>query len=393
MLYRRMLVVGAAWSAFGLASTAAIGCGPSGGEAPVFVGLEDQHGFVGTEIFFEVRASDAELSTLTFDMSSGAPSAATASLVAAGNGAGSSALFRWTPNANDIGVWIFDFEVSDGVHRTVESIAIEVNSIEGGAPVFRQPLGAGTTLDLTQSSCLTLSVLVEDPDSTNVQITQDSPVISGATLSETEDGTVWEWCPSSEQISSGDSFVLALAADDGEHLTVKHFVIVLRNVPLLDAVDLGGFSLHQAGATCSFQLPEPLEIERGNTVVIARDATRGEFESFWQTTLPLGTVFINAADACPRINGDESFVLNDSGGGVVDGPTPLMLDHENLQRVDGTTPPGSFSSWTFNSDDDGLTTPGKSPGTPLANAVYISEISDAPGTGTFVFEFVEIAAD
>lgn len=387
MLYRRMLVLAA------FASATSIGCGPSGGEAPAFLGLEDQHGFVGTEIFFEVRATDAELSTLSFDMTSAAPTAGSASLVAAGNGNRTSALFRWTPTANDIGVWIFDFHVSDGVHDTVESIAIEVSSIDGGAPVFRQPLGAGTTLDLSEASCLTLQVLVEDPDSTDVQITQDNPIIDGARLNETEEGHVWEWCPSSEQIASGDSFVLALAADDGEHLTTKHFVIVLRNGPVVAPVDLGGFTLHQAGAACSFQLPEPLEIGRGSTVVIARDATRAEFEAFWETTLPTGTVFINSADACPRINGDESFVLNDSSGLVADGPTPVMLDHENLQRVDGTTPPGEFSSWTFQSDDVSSSTPGKSPGTPLANAVYISEISDAPGSGNFVFEFVEIAVD
>jgi hypothetical protein len=384
MLSRRLL--------FALALTGAA-CGPTGGEPPAFLGLEDQEGFVGSEIFFEVRATDAELTTLAFSMASTAPTSTSASLIAAGNGNnGNSALFRWTPTADDVGVWIFDFIVSDGVNETVESIAIEVRSIEGGAPVFRQPLGAGTTLDLTEASCLSLAITVEDPDSVDVQVTQDAPMIEGATLTQAEAGHLWEWCPSQAQIDSGDSFVLALAADDGEHLTLKHFVIVLRNGPVIEPVDLGGFTLHQAGAACSFELPAPLEVGRGDTLIIARDSTRATFQTFWGVTLPASTVFINAADACPRINGDESFVLNDSAGQVVDGPTPIIFEGENMQRVKGSLPAGEIGSWTFDSTGT-VFSPGTAPTDPESDAIFISEISDALGSNNFVFEFVEIAVD
>ena len=388
MLYRRLLSV---LAAAGLGT--ALGCGPTGGEAPEFVGLEDQVGFVGSEIFFEIRATDSEVATLTFEVESTAPTAGRASLVPAGNGNGGSALFRWTPEADDIGIWIFDFVVSDGVNRTVESIAIEVQSIEGGAPVFRQPLGAGTTLDLTSTECLNLQVMVEDPDSVDVQITQEEPIIDGSSLEETEEGLRWTWCPSSEQVASGDSFVLSLAADDGEHLTVKHFVIVLRNVPVVAPVDLGGFAIHQAGSTCVFELPAPLEIDHGTTIIVARDTTRAAFETFWGTTLPASTIFISSGDVCPLINGDESFTLTDSAANVVDGPTPLIFEHENMQRIKGALAGGDVSSWTFSADDDGSASPGVGPSDPNANIVYLSEISDAAGTGNFVFEFVEIAVD
>lgn len=359
----------------------------------MFVGLEDQVGFVGTEMFFEVRATDAELSTLTFQMVSTAPTASKATFLPAGNGNGGSALFRWTPEADDIGIWIIDFIVSDGVNETVESIAVDIRSIEGGAPVFRSPLGAGTTLDLTGADCLTVPVTVEDPDSADVAITLEDPVIPGSELLETETGLVFEWCPNKDQIDSGDSFVLILSADDGEHVVLKHFVIVLRNTTGGASVDLGGFSLHQAGSACVFELPAPLEMEHGATVIVARDATRGEFETFWGVTLPPETVFINSGDSCPRINGDESFILNDSGANVIDGPTPLIFEHENMQRVAGTAPGGEIASWSFDVDDSGAATPGAGPGNATANAVYISEISDAPGSGSFVFEFVEIAVD
>lgn len=385
MLYRQLSAA--------LAVCAAVGCGPTGGEGPAFVGLEDQVGFVGTEMFFEVRATDPELSALTFAMLSTAPTASGATLVPAGNGNGSSALFRWTPEADDIGIWIFDFVASDGVNETTESIAIEVRSIDGGAPVFRQPLGAGTTLDLTSTDCLSLSITVEDPDSADVQITQEAPVIDGASLSDTPEGLVWDWCPSSEQIASGDSFVLSLAADDGEHLTMKHFVIVLRNVPVVAPLDLGGFTVHQAGSTCAFELPAPLEIDHGTTVIIARDATRAEFETFWGVELPASSVFINSGDTCPLLNGDESFTLTDSSGTVADGPTPLIFEHENMRRLKGALPGGEVASWNFGDVDVVGANPGVSPADPDANIVYLSEISDVRGTGNFVFEFVEIAVD
>ena len=46
-------------------------------------------------------------------------------------------------------------------------------------PVFREPLGSGTTLDLSQSNCIELDILVEDPDSPNVDISLEEPLEDG----------------------------------------------------------------------------------------------------------------------------------------------------------------------------------------------------------------------
>lgn len=384
-MQRRQLVV------FAIAATASLGaCGPTGGSAPSFIGLDDQVAFVGEELFFEVRASDPELSSLRFEIESAAPGLVGATLEPAGNG--TSALFRWTPAAQDVGEWVFDFIVTDGTSRTVESILIEVRATEGDAPVFRQPLGAGTTLDLTESACLNLVVTIEDTDSTNVVVAEEEPKILGAVLTEGETRWTWDWCPSEEQIASGDSFVLTLSADDGEHKTLKHFLIVLRNTDVTNAVDLGGFIINQAGAGCQLALPEPLEVSRGGSVIIARDSTKGAFEAFWGVTLPPETVFINSQDNCPRINGDESYVLRDSAGASVDGPTPVMGEHENLRRIKASLAAGDAASWTIASDSPANADPGVTPADNL-EAIYISEISDADGSGNFVFEFIELGVD
>lgn len=365
-------------------------CGSTGGDPPGFVSLEDQHGVVGEEMFFEIRASDPELGALTFGFEGSAPTSGSAQLLPAGNG--TSALFRWTPAAADVGIWVFDFEVSDGVNKTVETIAVTIDSAAGDAPVFRQPLGAGTTLDLTSADCLNLDIQVDDPDSSAVEITQEVPLIAGATLEEAAGGgMVWQWCPNKDQISSGDSFVLVLAADDGEHQTIKRYLIVLRDRSLSAPVDLGGFVLHQAGATCAFEFPDSFEIESGSTVVIARDASRAAFEEFWGVTMPASTVFISSGDTCPRINGDESFFVADSDGNVIDGPTPIMFEHENFERIDGALPGTELSSWDIFTDT--LPTPGFAAHDETADRLFISEFSDAPGTGSFVFEFVELAVD
>lgn len=374
-----------------LAALLLCGCGSTGGDPPAFVSLEDQHGVVGSEMLFEVRASDPELGALKFDFQGGAPTSSSAQLLPAGNG--TSAFFRWTPAAADVGIWVFDFEVSDGVNKTVESIAVTIDSAAGDAPVFRQPLGAGTTLDLTSTDCLNLDIQIDDPDSPAVEVTQEAPLIAGATLSDADSGgKVWQWCPNKDQIGSGDSFVLVLSADDGEHQTVKHFLIVLRNQPLSSPIDLGGFELHQAGATCVFKLPEPFEIEQGSTVVIARDASRAAFEEFWGETMPASTVFISSGDTCPRINGDESFFLADSTGQVIEGPTPIMFEHENFQRIDGSFAASELGSWDIIADS-ASPSPGFAPHSDNTDQVFISEFSDAPGTGSFVFEFVELAVD
>ena len=48
------------------------------------------------------------------------------------------------------------------------------------APIFVQPLGNGTTLDLSQETCLDVALVVVDPDSASVSLAHEEPVIDGS---------------------------------------------------------------------------------------------------------------------------------------------------------------------------------------------------------------------
>lgn len=212
------------------------GCGPTGA-APSIDPLEDQVAYVGSEFTLQMRASDMEGGDLSFSFNSNVPSLGERAELRP-YGDGSSAVFRWTPLATDVGMWAFDFTVTDGDHLVTETVQIEVRSSVGqnGAPIFREPLGTGTTLDLSVKTCLDLSIVVEDADSGQVEITQEEPAIEGATLDQTGPFAAdWHFCPTPEQISAQDRYMLVLGAKDEENpKTQKNFLIVLRRTPKPD---------------------------------------------------------------------------------------------------------------------------------------------------------------
>jgi hypothetical protein len=203
----------------------------SGNHPPSLQPIADQSASVGVELSIELRASDSDGDSLTFDFD--APSVmdikSRAQLSAFADNV---AIFRWTPQASDRNAmpYAFDFKVSDGHSTTTETVQITVNDAAGGsAPIFRQPLGTGTTLDLSTDKCIDVAIVVEDTDSTMVTLSEVAPTIDGAMLTQTDPfmGT-WHWCPSAAQIAAQDRYLLQLLADDGTNQTTKSYLIVLR---------------------------------------------------------------------------------------------------------------------------------------------------------------------
>ena len=205
------------------------GCGSSDSNgAPVLDPLSDRSVFIDTEFTLELKASDPDNDPISFSFTSDIKNIGTrADLRAAGN----TAVFRWTPIASDLGLHSFDFTATDGHGVATETVNIKVEAgAEGSGPIFRQPLGTGTTLDVTKQKCLDLNIVLEDPDSTSVQIAQEEPSIPGATLhAESGLSATWSWCPSKEQLATGDRFNLRLSADDASNpKAYKAYLIVLR---------------------------------------------------------------------------------------------------------------------------------------------------------------------
>ncbi len=221
-----------------MATGVAGACGPGGG-APEIDALQDQTAKVGVEFVLEIRATDPDGDDLGYEFDANVPDIHDrAQMTKRPDGSG---LFRWTPQASDVNSgWLFDFTVSDGDNSATVTIQIEVRSEVGqaGAPIFREPLGTGTTLDLNQSSCAEVNIVIEDPDSSSVILAMEEPVVRGSNLQPGSNGMTgtWSWCPSDRQIDDDeDRYMLTMSADDSTNeKTLKHYLVVLRKPPKPD---------------------------------------------------------------------------------------------------------------------------------------------------------------
>lgn len=154
--------------------------------------------------------------------------------------------------------------------------------------------------------------------------------------------------------------------------------------PTLLEVDLSGWTVEQANSARTFTLPANTLVPAGGVVVIGRDASRAQFEAYWG---PLGddVVYFDANDEFPAINGDETFALRD-GGATIDGPTPALQAGTTVRRDDLA----EAGSWTVAGERNA--DPGTGHPDPGASGVFLTEASDASGSGNFVYEFVELQA-
>jgi hypothetical protein len=266
---------------------AGLAAGCNSGAAPDILGLSDQVAVVGTELVLELEGTDADGDNLTYGVKADIPleGAATVSQTPAGNG-----VFRWTPLASDVGQRAFDFTVSDGDHTTTVSIAIDVRATAAGIPVFRQPLGTGRVVNLSTDPCMTIDILIEDEDTAQVTIAEVDPTIAGGELNQTAGLTgSWHWCPTSAQVAESNRYTLLLSADDGDHKTIKEFVIVLggggSSGLIINEIDYDNIG------TDSIEMVELLNVTSGSLslaglkVALVNGATNATYQ-----TIDLGSV-------------------------------------------------------------------------------------------------------
>jgi hypothetical protein len=196
--------------------------------APEMLPIPAQTAHVGSRFELRIEAHDSDGDKLDFGFSS-----PTLSLDGRARlyELGSEAVFAWTPLAADVGEHQIDFTASDGDAQDRESVKFTVkpSTSAENAPVFRKPLGEGTTLDKQVTDCLRLDVMVEDPDSVQVDITQN-PAIPGSELQATGPLEArFSWCPTDAQVAQA-VFMLRLAADDHDNPVVKkNFTILIRS--------------------------------------------------------------------------------------------------------------------------------------------------------------------
>ncbi|MCB9689907.1 MAG: Ig-like domain-containing protein, partial [Alphaproteobacteria bacterium] len=194
--------------------------------APELFPLADAQTAVGAELLIVLGATDPDGDPLTYAFRSDESVTAGATLEPDGAGA----RFTWTPTIDDLGPHEVTFTVQDGWLLDSATVEVLVVASEGStAPVFVQPLGTGTTLDLGRGPCVEVPIVVTDPDTPGVTLGEAEPRIDGGELVQLDELTgTWTFCPTREQIGSGDRYALQLTADDFENPpTVKPYTIVV----------------------------------------------------------------------------------------------------------------------------------------------------------------------
>jgi len=225
--------------------------------------------------------------------------------------------------------------------------------------------------------------------SDNVGVTKVEFYLDGA-LKSTDTTSPYSWSWDTTTATNGSHSLTSKAYDAalnvGTSTTVN--VTVSNGVP----VNIGNWTLTQANATLTYTIPAGTTIPSKGYVIIARNATKSAFQTYWGVTLAANVVFINSGDTMPQINGSETYTLKNSSGTTIEGTT-VAMDTSGGSAFQRATcgAIGTLSSWTKLASASG------SPGTGGLNGCnkgpFINEFSDALGTGNYVYEFIELFND
>jgi mono/diheme cytochrome c family protein len=186
----------------------------------------------------------------------------------------------------------------------------------------------------------------------------------------------------------------ALSADD--QLKIQEFMNSLGRQEDKDAagvrVDLSNFILEQTGVLIDAFFPPGTLVPHGGTVVVARNASRAQFEAFYGKVLPANAVFFTGANTFPIIDGGETFALFDLQGVFIDGRSipEGVVGLQTFQRTSCNDPAPLATSWKTLATSTAVATPGVAPLNTGLVRICVSEVADATNTN---FEFVELSVE
>ena len=166
----------------------------------------------------------------------------------------------------------------------------------------------------------------------------------------------------------------------------------VSNSAPVNGTNVGGYRLNQANATLDYLLPANTVIPSKGYVIVARNATKAAFESFWGVTLPANVVFINSGDGMPQINGDEKYTLYTAGGTRIE-TASIAMDAAGGYSYRRSTCGGASKASSWVKGTWSTANPGTGAISSCNRGVFISEFSDALGTGNYIYEFVELYND
>jgi beta-lactamase superfamily II metal-dependent hydrolase len=292
------------------------------------------------------------------------------------------------------GITIFTVSADGAVHQGPNELAASglpksftIADAGGGGGDTILPITSITAplAGATVSGTTTVTASASD----NVGVTKVEFYLDGA-LKFTDTTSPYSWSWDTTTATNGSHSLTSKAYDAALNVGVSTAVSVTvsNGVP----VNIGSWTLTQANATLTYTIPAGTTIASKGYVIIARNATKTAFQTFWGVTLGANVVYINSADTMPQINGSETYTLKNASGVTIEGATVAMdtSGGSDFQRATcGAI--GTLSSWTKSASTSG------SPGTGGLNGCnkgpFINEFSDALGTGNYVYEFIELFND
>lgn len=226
--------------------------------------------------------------------------------------------------------------------------------------------------------------------SDNVAVTKVEFWLDGV-LKSTDTSSPYAWSWDTATATNGTHALVAKAYDAANNVGTSATVSV--TVSNGTPINVGGYKIVQANSTLTYTIPTGTTIPSRGYLIVGRNATKTQFEGFWGVTLAANVVYLNAADTMPQINGSETYALNNAANTRIDGLTVAMASAagESLRRTNGCANANKSTSWTRAASS--TANPGTGAPAPCGKGAFISEFSDALGTGNYIYEFVEIAND
>ncbi len=279
-----------------------------------------------------------------------------------------------------------------GVDYTVAPSTVDFGVVDPAAGPFED-----RSVELSVAAPFSLTAVAFDGSHPSEFALIEPDLGAGPVRVEADLGLAFRWTPETDD--GAGRRVRATVVTDGEP---GAFEIELsgatRGAAAGEPLDLGGFRLEQTGGAAAITIPAGTAIRPGGLLVVGRAASRAEFEAFWGALGP-DVVYVNGLELAgepgfPIINGGESFRLVDAGGASVDPPAGTLPS--------GSTPSGRAyvrdatdgTSFTSLADSVRTASPGRFEGVAAGTGrPVITEFADAPGSGSFIFEFVELLFD
>lgn len=224
--------------------------------------------------------------------------------------------------------------------------------------------------------------------SDNVGVTRVEFFLDGA-LQSTDTTSPYAWSWNTTGASNGAHALTTKAYDAANNIGTSSAVnVTVSNGGGGSSANVAGWKITQANATYEYILPAGTTIPADGYLVVARQADKAAFQTFWGVTLGANVTFVNSAGALPVLNGDENYSLRNALNVLVDGPSAAQpaTAARSVQRVD---PCGA----TWNTVLESSANAGSGAGAGCGGGVKINEHSDASGTGNYIYEFVELHND